>query len=282
MLELESLSSVPSSSREALEERAIRAQKGQQQQLQKEANLNCPRCNSTNTKFCYYNNYSLSQPRYFCKTCRRYWTQGGSLRNVPVGGGSRKNKRTSSSSPSSSKKNIMMITNNHPNNLSTPPISGLIQSDPQNPSSVQGHDLNLAYDGNLPMLPQNPSFITSSELTLGNFMALTVPPPGSADPIGNVYSSGGLFSSLPELKPTLHYFSLGSDNNNGFGSGIAGNNNGESAPESANARSGDDDGDGLIYDQRDHNSRGQEDHSSSGYNWNNSGMFGGGGGSWQL
>lgn len=54
----------------------------------------CPRCESTNTKFCYYNNYSLSQPRYFCKTCRRYWTKGGTLRNVPVGGGCRKNKRT--------------------------------------------------------------------------------------------------------------------------------------------------------------------------------------------
>lgn len=26
--------------------------------------LKCPRCDSTNTKFCYYNNYSLSQPRY--------------------------------------------------------------------------------------------------------------------------------------------------------------------------------------------------------------------------
>ncbi|GAB4831175.1 hypothetical protein Ancab_005182 [Ancistrocladus abbreviatus] len=53
----------------------------------------CPRCNSTNTKFCYYNNYSLAQPRYFCKSCRRYWTQGGTLRNVPVGGGCRKSKR---------------------------------------------------------------------------------------------------------------------------------------------------------------------------------------------
>uniref|UniRef100_A0A0A9GUS7 Dof zinc finger protein n=1 Tax=Arundo donax TaxID=35708 RepID=A0A0A9GUS7_ARUDO len=69
---------------------------------QKEKALNCPRCNSTNTKFCYYNNYSLQQPRYFCKTCRRYWTEGGSLRNVPVGGGSRKNKRSSSSSASAS------------------------------------------------------------------------------------------------------------------------------------------------------------------------------------
>ncbi|CAL4946432.1 unnamed protein product [Urochloa decumbens] len=58
---------------------------------------NCPRCDSPNTKFCYYNNYSLSQPRYFCKGCRRYWTKGGSLRNVPVGGGCRKNRRGKSS-----------------------------------------------------------------------------------------------------------------------------------------------------------------------------------------
>ncbi|KAI5073706.1 hypothetical protein GOP47_0011719 [Adiantum capillus-veneris] len=55
--------------------------------------MKCPRCDSPNTKFCYYNNYSLTQPRHFCKNCRRYWTQGGSLRNVPIGGGCRKNKR---------------------------------------------------------------------------------------------------------------------------------------------------------------------------------------------
>ncbi|MQL75818.1 hypothetical protein Taro_008209 [Colocasia esculenta] len=61
--------------------------------------LKCPRCDSTHTKFCYYNNYSLSQPRYFCKTCRRYWTKGGSLRNVPVGGGCRKNKRPGAKKP---------------------------------------------------------------------------------------------------------------------------------------------------------------------------------------
>lgn len=55
-------------------------------------NLRCPRCESSNTKFCYYNNYNLTQPRHFCKTCRRYWTKGGALRNVPIGGGCRKNK----------------------------------------------------------------------------------------------------------------------------------------------------------------------------------------------
>ncbi|KAK1326736.1 Dof zinc finger protein DOF1.8 [Acorus calamus] len=43
---------------------------------------NCPRCDSMNTKFCYYNNYSLSQPRYSCRDCRRYWTHGGALPSV--------------------------------------------------------------------------------------------------------------------------------------------------------------------------------------------------------
>ncbi|GAB2295731.1 hypothetical protein Dimus_029884 [Dionaea muscipula] len=62
-----------------------------------EAALKCPRCESSNTKFCYFNNYSHSQPRHFCKTCRRYWTRGGCLRNVPVGGGCRRNKRSKGS-----------------------------------------------------------------------------------------------------------------------------------------------------------------------------------------
>ncbi|KAL7101265.1 hypothetical protein ACP275_08G044500 [Erythranthe tilingii] len=57
--------------------------------------LPCPRCDSTNTKFCYYNNYNFSQPRHFCKSCRRYWTHGGTLRDIPVGGGSRKNAKRS-------------------------------------------------------------------------------------------------------------------------------------------------------------------------------------------
>ncbi|KAK8514484.1 hypothetical protein V6N12_009186 [Hibiscus sabdariffa] len=70
---------------------------------QPEAALKCPRCESIDTKFCYFNNYSLSQPRYFCKTCRRYWTRWGALRNVrPVGGGCRRNKKNKSSSSSKS------------------------------------------------------------------------------------------------------------------------------------------------------------------------------------
>ncbi|KAJ1411144.1 Zinc finger, Dof-type [Sesbania bispinosa] len=67
-----------------------------QPQFPEQEQLKCPRCDSTNTKFCYYNNYNLSQPRHFCKNCRRYWTKGGTLRNIPVGGGSRKSTKRSS------------------------------------------------------------------------------------------------------------------------------------------------------------------------------------------
>ncbi|XP_015938623.1 dof zinc finger protein DOF1.7-like [Arachis duranensis] len=72
---------------------------------EQEQQLKCPRCESTNTKFCYYNNYNLSQPRHYCKNCRRYWTKGGALRNIPVGGGTRKTHKRSSSSSSSSTSN---------------------------------------------------------------------------------------------------------------------------------------------------------------------------------
>uniref|UniRef100_A0A5B7AJJ8 Dof zinc finger protein n=1 Tax=Davidia involucrata TaxID=16924 RepID=A0A5B7AJJ8_DAVIN len=72
----------------------VRRQHHQQQQQSEP--LACPRCGSTNTKFCYYNNYNKSQPRHFCKACKRHWTKGGTLRNVPVGG-ARKNKRLKTS-----------------------------------------------------------------------------------------------------------------------------------------------------------------------------------------
>ncbi|KAI4343023.1 hypothetical protein MLD38_027573 [Melastoma candidum] len=59
----------------------------------------CPRCKSTETKFCYFNNYNVDQPRHFCKGCHRYWTAGGALRNVPVPTGRRKSKDPSPSEP---------------------------------------------------------------------------------------------------------------------------------------------------------------------------------------
>ncbi|CAN8251833.1 unnamed protein product [Cochlearia groenlandica] len=128
----------------------------------------CPRCESTHTKFCYYNNYSLSQPRYFCKTCRRYWTQGGTLRNIPVGGGCRKNKKPSSSSTSSSGKkpsnivtpntnDLMSLAHSHQNYQNAPlgfsPFGGMLgsYSTPDQHSNV-GY-LESKYGG---LLSQNP------------------------------------------------------------------------------------------------------------------------------
>ncbi|XWS73751.1 hypothetical protein CRYUN_Cryun02cG0155400 [Craigia yunnanensis] len=99
--------------------------KGQQERKprpQPEQAVKCPRCDSTNTKFCYYNNYSLSQPRYFCKSCKRYWTKGGTLRNVPVGGGCRKNKRSSSSSSKRSQ-DQSLTPNSNPLASHLPPLS---------------------------------------------------------------------------------------------------------------------------------------------------------------
>ncbi|RWR75801.1 zinc finger protein [Cinnamomum micranthum f. kanehirae] len=70
---------------------------GQEKVLKKPTKvLPCPRCNSLDTKFCYYNNYNVNQPRHFCKNCQRYWTAGGTMRNVPVGAGRRKNKHSAS------------------------------------------------------------------------------------------------------------------------------------------------------------------------------------------
>lgn len=113
--------------------------------------LKCPRCDSTNTKFCYFNNYSLTQPRHFCKTCRRYWTRGGALRNVPVGGGCRrnnkKNKRNRSKSPSS--------TNSHEKQTSS---SSAIPSHPE----LIGHQL--------PQQISNLPFMTSMQNHLSRYV----------------------------------------------------------------------------------------------------------------
>lgn len=208
---------------------------------QKESALNCPRCNSTNTKFCYYNNYSPTQPRYFCKACRRYWTDGGSLRNIPVGGGSRKNKRSSSSSSSTPTSNI--------SNNSSKRLPDLIQ--PQgNQGNNQGQDLNLGFPSNqvfahhqIPNIDQNSdknnnssststtttaSHLSALELLTGltsrglnSFMPMPVPnsDPNSNNNSGSVYTSGFPMSELM-IKPTLNFSldGLGS----GYGSALQG------------------------------------------------------------
>ncbi|KAJ4874666.1 Cyclic dof factor 5 [Raphanus sativus] len=117
--------------------------------------LPCPRCESANTKFCYYNNYNVSQPRYFCRNCQRYWTAGGSMRNVPVGSGRRKNKGWASSN------HYLQVTSSedHENNNN----SGTILSFGSSESSVTDtgkHQENKTHQGFLPpqvMLPNNTS-----------------------------------------------------------------------------------------------------------------------------
>jgi hypothetical protein len=104
------------------------------QQTQQSEVVNCPRCDSTNTKFCYYNNYNKSQPRHFCRACKRHWTKGGTLRNVPVGG-VRKNKKvkksTSTISISTSTKTTISTTTT---SINTPTTSN---GDMENQTSQQ-------------------------------------------------------------------------------------------------------------------------------------------------
>ena len=80
------------------EDQVTNGEIGDQEKVLKRPNkiLPCPRCNSLETKFCYFNNYNVNQPRHFCRKCQRYWTAGGTIRNVPVGAGRRKNKHSSS------------------------------------------------------------------------------------------------------------------------------------------------------------------------------------------
>ncbi|KAF5199531.1 Dof zinc finger protein like [Thalictrum thalictroides] len=103
----------------------------------------CPRCDSLNTKFCYYNNYSLSQPRFFCKTCRRYWTQGGTLRNVPVGGGCRKGKRLKRSS--SSPENLNTTSSSHSNST--------LSSIPSVAPALRNKGIDAILQSSTPLLP---------------------------------------------------------------------------------------------------------------------------------
>ena len=129
---------------------------------QPDAALKCPRCDSTNTKFCYFNNYSLTQPRHFCKTCRRYWTRGGALRNVPVGGGCRRNKKNKSNNSNNNSRSKSPAGNSaHDQNKQTAGAGAGSSS-----SNSTGGLINPSVDmlSHLPQVPQlahNSSFMAS-------------------------------------------------------------------------------------------------------------------------
>ncbi|KAL6899495.1 hypothetical protein ACP4OV_006153 [Aristida adscensionis] len=162
---------------------------------QKEKALNCPRCNSTNTKFCYYNNYSLQQPRYFCKTCRRYWTEGGSLRNVPVGGGSRKNKRSSSAVSSAAASTSAAVSG-----------TVAVGHAAKNPKLMHegAHDLNLAFPHHNGRGLQPPEFAAFPSLE-----SSSVCNPGATMGANGAGGRGvGAFSAMELLRSTGCYVPL--------------------------------------------------------------------------
>ncbi|XP_023643464.1 dof zinc finger protein DOF1.8 [Capsella rubella] len=217
---------------------------------EKDQSFNCPRCNSLNTKFCYYNNYSLTQPRYFCKDCRRYWTQGGSLRNIPVGGGIRKTKRSSSSPSSSSsssspKKPPLAINTNSPApNPKTGEAAAKVQDLTFSPGFGNAHevkDLNLAFSQGfgiayhqhhtipefLQVTPSsssmknnnNPLVSTSSALELLGISASSNSRPAFMSfpnvHDSSVYTASGFGLSYPQfqefMRPALGFFLDGGD-----------------------------------------------------------------------
>ncbi|KAD2806263.1 hypothetical protein R6Q59_028746 [Mikania micrantha] len=114
-------------------------------QFPEHEHLNCPRCDSNNTKFCYYNNYNLLQPRHYCKNCRRYWTKGGTLRKVPIGGGTRKS--TKRSSTSNKRPDDSLPPSSTPTVIPPPPVqlkpeSSVVFDFDNNPSKIIGGGFN--------------------------------------------------------------------------------------------------------------------------------------------
>ncbi|KAL5711260.1 hypothetical protein ACHQM5_021735 [Ranunculus cassubicifolius] len=173
---------------------------------QQEQPLNCPRCDSINTKFCYYNNYSLSQPRYFCKGCKRYWTQGGTLRNVPVGGGCRRNKRptssTSSSSSSSSSKRIPdhqvhISTNSHqiPTNFSDLSLAFARLHNTHQPTTMQlgfhDHHENSMYGNHMNTTTTTIPYTLLTNNNHGGGVSQSMYNVFGNEDLGEVLSSGG-------------------------------------------------------------------------------------------
>ncbi|XP_052180595.1 dof zinc finger protein DOF2.1-like [Diospyros lotus] len=182
-----------------------KAQQEKKPRPQPEQALKCPRCESTNTKFCYYNNYSLSQPRYFCKSCRRYWTKGGTLRNVPVGGGCRKNKRSSSSSSAKRSQDQALITPN-PSPLSNLPSLGYDSSD----LSLAFARLQKQQTGQLGFDEHDLSILGNPNLN-----------PSSAAPNSFIDALRSGFLETPNGFQSLYYGNMGNVANGGIGEELA-------------------------------------------------------------
>ncbi|MCE2056257.1 hypothetical protein HAX54_044356 [Datura stramonium] len=183
-------------------------------QFPEQEHLKCPRCDSPNTKFCYYNNYNLSQPRHYCKSCRRYWTKGGTLRNIPVGGGSRKNTKRSSSSS----KKIPSTTSSSVSSA-TPPLTSSVSSS-SSPANPKPEPFGV---------PAIPSF----DVTTGPFSSLLA----STEPqFGNLLEALNPNNSGSNLQ--LGEFSRNPISSPGLGSGSGSGSNHQNGGDSKNCWNG--------------------------------------------
>lgn len=151
-----------------------------------EAALKCPRCDSTNTKFCYFNNYNLTQPRHFCKTCRRYWTRGGALRNVPVGGGFRRNKRSKSNRGSGGGRSKSTVVVSADNNSTTSSLTS--HPSYSNPSKFLNYGQIPGFTSNPPIFPPLQSLGDYNSSNIGlDFGGFQI-----SNAINGMSSSGGI------------------------------------------------------------------------------------------
>uniref|UniRef100_A0A0E0K4Q2 Dof zinc finger protein n=1 Tax=Oryza punctata TaxID=4537 RepID=A0A0E0K4Q2_ORYPU len=166
--------------------------------------VKCPRCESTNTKFCYYNNYNLSQPRHFCKSCRRYWTKGGVLRNVPVGGGCRKSKRSGSSSSASSAPST-------PTTAATDNAKNQRRASASSPRSSSGGSGNTSPTAAAATTPTTPATPSSNNIAVINHATTTNPFPTDVPPPAPIFADqAAALASLfaPPPPPPLPVFSF--------------------------------------------------------------------------
>jgi hypothetical protein len=159
-----------------------------------EPGLKCPRCDSTNTKFCYFNNYSLSQPRHFCRACRRYWTRGGALRNVPVGGGYRRHAQRAKPKPASAAGSASAATTTAG---STPAGSTTTTTTSSTCATPNAPALPAMLGGNLSILPPLLRLADFDAMSLGSTFsgmaaAAGKPPPVDAAGCYSVGAATGL------------------------------------------------------------------------------------------
>ncbi|CAL0308294.1 unnamed protein product [Lupinus luteus] len=220
---------------------------------QPDAAQKCPRCESTNTKFCYYNNYSLSQPRHFCKTCHRYWTRGGALRKAPVGGGYRRNKksqvtsiRNRSKSPTKTAGSRSTCANSNSSsgcNNSTDVMGHLQTQFPFLPTlhhnsyigtSLSGGDANndADFQWRLPNLQQVqqqfPSFFNSLEPQVGllKFDGENTEPPGFVRGGGMRFTYKALDSTVSGIIPEVNTTKMEENHGLSLSKNVLGSNSG--------------------------------------------------------